>query len=108
VTTPLHICNSEDISDNRCFEFTFRGKPCFLVRHDGCVFGYINACPHLNIELNWQENAFLDTDNALIQCATHGALFMIDNGDCVSGPCAGQSLSALTVTEKDNKIFVSQ
>ncbi len=102
-----YICESDTLDNNNCFEFTLHDKRCFIVRHDSGIFGYINACPHLNIELNWQENVFLDSDHALIQCATHGALFTIDNGDCVSGPCAGQSLTPLNITEENNKIFAS-
>ncbi|WP_373081058.1 Rieske (2Fe-2S) protein, partial [Zhongshania sp.] len=53
------------------------------------------SCPHLGIELNWQENQFLDYDDSLIQCSTHGALFIIENGHCVAGPCMGKELEAV-------------
>ena len=31
----------------------------------------------------------------MIQCANHGALFVIENGECVAGPCSGEALVAL-------------
>ena len=31
----------------------------------------------------------------MIQCANHGALFVIENGECVAGPCNGKALIAL-------------
>jgi nitrite reductase/ring-hydroxylating ferredoxin subunit len=62
------------------------------------VFGYVNSCPHLGTPLNWAGDTFISEDSGLIICATHGALFEIEDGACVSGPCAGQSLEAAPVT----------
>jgi nitrite reductase/ring-hydroxylating ferredoxin subunit len=45
-------------------------------------------CPHLGIPLNWAPERFLDLDGTLIQCSSHGALFQIDSGECIAGPCA--------------------
>ena len=66
----------------------------FLVRHGGRVLAYVDSCPHTGAPLNWEPDRFLDIDQRYIQCATHGALFRIDDGLCVQGPCAGQSLAA--------------
>ncbi len=43
---------------------------------------------------------------SLIQCATHGALFLIESGECVAGPCAGQFLAALDSREDEQGIWV--
>ncbi len=63
----------------------------FAVRRDGIAYFYINRCPHRGIPLEWQPDKFLDQSASLIQCATHGALFLIESGECVAGPCAGQA-----------------
>jgi nitrite reductase/ring-hydroxylating ferredoxin subunit len=42
----------------------------------------------------------------MIQCATHGALFLIESGECVAGPCAGQSLQALACREDAEGIWL--
>ena len=34
----------------------------------------------------------------MILCATHGALFRIEDGHCLSGPCVGESLTPLPVS----------
>ncbi len=65
----------------------------FVVRRGDEVFGYRNHCPHTGAPLDWAPDDFLDADGKFIQCAMHGALFNVDNGYCVLGPCAGQSLS---------------
>ena len=82
------------------------GDKLFAVRKDGQVFAYRNRCPHRGIPLEWLPDQFLDHSASLIQCATHGALFLIDSGECVAGPCAGQALEALACTENHDGIWV--
>jgi len=64
------------------------------------------VCPHRGVPLEWQPDQFLDPSASLIQCATHGALFLIESGECVAGPCAGQFLTALDSREDEQGIWV--
>ncbi len=95
------LCRLDDIEDGQAKGFSFGEGPdareIFVVREDGQVFGYVNSCPHLGTPLNWDGDRFISDDSGLILCATHGALFEIEDGDCVSGPCAGQALEAVAV-----------
>ena len=59
----------------------------FVVRNDKGLFCYIDHCPHLGSPLSWQADEYLDEKGKHIICATHAALFVIDSGHCVSGPC---------------------
>jgi nitrite reductase/ring-hydroxylating ferredoxin subunit len=79
----------------------------FAVKKDGEIYLYRNKCPHLGIELNWQEDKFLDMDGALIQCSTHGALFLIEDGECVSGPCLGERLESMPFDIIEGNIILS-
>lgn len=88
----ITLCHSDDIPDPGARGFDIAGHSVFAVKRDGEVFVYRNSCPHLGIELQWLEDQFLDMDGALIQCSTHGALFTIDTGLCVAGPCRGRAL----------------
>lgn len=67
------------------------------IRFGTKVYCYLNRCPHTGVNLDWVADQFLDNSGEYVQCATHGALFRIDDGFCVSGPCAGQALTALKV-----------
>ncbi|MGH8352816.1 MAG: Rieske (2Fe-2S) protein, partial [Pseudomonas sp.] len=87
--------------------FRFEGLNLFAVRKAGQVYAFENRCPHRGIALEWQPDQFLDPSASLIQCATHGALFLIDSGECVAGPCAGQALSALSCREDESGIWVA-
>ena len=80
----------------------------FLVRQDRRIRAYLNNCPHLSIPLNWQPDEFLSLEGTHIQCSTHGALFTMEEGHCIAGPCTGQSLTPLTIEQQDDGKIVLQ
>jgi nitrite reductase/ring-hydroxylating ferredoxin subunit len=49
---------------------------------------------------------FLNLDKDYIQCATHAALFRIEDGRCVAGPCRGDVLNALPLAVDKGEIFL--
>lgn len=100
------LCSREDLEENGSRGFEVNGVALFAVRKRGAVFVYRNRCPHVGLPLNWLPNQFLDLDRELIQCTSHGALFRIDNGQCVAGPCPGQSLRAISHREVDGEIHI--
>ena len=72
-----------------------------VVRTACGLYGYRNRCPHTGAPMEWEPDQFLDYTGTLIQCGIHGALFRIEDGYCVSGPCARQSLQRIPVTERE-------
>lgn len=79
----------------------------FLVARDGTVRAYVNSCPHTGAPLNWLPDQFLSVDGRHIQCANHLALFRIDDGRCVHGPCAGQGLTPVAIEVREGKVWVA-
>ena len=96
------LCKTTDIEDpgSKSFEVKIKRKTqsIFVVHKNGEFFAYYNQCPHTGASLEWQQDQFLDLDKALIQCATHDALFIIDSGECIAGPCVGDTLQSLPIT----------
>jgi len=86
------LCRTEDLAENQAKGFELGNDSVFAIKRDGQIYVYRNSCPHRGVELNWLEDQFLDSDDALIQCATHGALFVVETGECIFGPCRGQYL----------------
>lgn len=76
-----------------------------LVRRGDRVFAYINHCPHAGSPLDWVPGEFLSLDKTHIQCSTHHALFEIDSGECVQGPCTGEKLKPVEVELVDGEVF---
>jgi len=100
------LCAPNELAEGQSRGFVIENEKLFAVRKDGRVFAYRNRCPHKGISLEWLPDQFLDPSASLIQCATHGALFLIDSGECVAGPCAGQSLHALACKENHEGIWI--
>lgn len=104
------ICSLENLSDPGSYGFSLNsgGKQVdgFIVRRDGEFFAYRNSCPHTGSPLDWVEHQFLDIEGALIQCAVHDARFLIDTGECVFGPCPGESLESLSIKIDENYVYL--
>ena len=50
--------------------------------------------------------SFSTPSASLIQCARHGALFLIESGECVAGPCEGEALHAIDCREDGEGIWI--
>ncbi|MEM7442889.1 MAG: Rieske (2Fe-2S) protein [Pseudomonadota bacterium] len=98
---PARLCRLAEIEDGQAKGFVVRlnsGDLDILVARRGRdIFAYVNSCPHAGSPLNWRPDRFMSLDGKLLQCATHGARFRVEDGLCVAGPCTGQSLTKLAV-----------
>lgn len=103
----IYLCALDELTNYYSKGFTLNEQAIFVVRQNHKVYAYRNRCPHLGIQLEWQADRFLDIEGELIQCSTHGALFTIQEGFCVSGPCSGQSLQAVDVDIRGDEVWVN-
>lgn len=78
----------------------------FAVRHGGAVRAFVNRCPHLGTELDWNPGEFFDVTGLYLVCSTHGAIFEPGTGFCVAGPCHGASLEPLQVREEGGQVLL--
>ncbi len=76
----------------------------FVVRTGDAVHGYVDRCAHMGLPLAQALDRYLTEDGMLIQCSWHGALYRIEDGICVGGPCAGARLQPWPVTVVDGMI----
>lgn len=103
-----YLCPSATLKEGHSRAFTLDGTQMFGVRRNGTVYLYRNSCPHRGISLNWDQDQFLDASGTLIQCAHHGAQFIIDSGECITGPCAGEWLEALGCHEDSQGVWLTE
>ena len=106
------ICSSDALAVGGLgvrFEVTDESDtwPAFVVRHAQGLAAYINRCAHLALELDWDRGLFFDVDQRHLICATHGALYTADTGECVGGPCNGSGLQVLQVVETEGTVYLS-
>ena len=104
------ICASEALlNSGRAvrFEVEYFGEkaPAFVVRLDGRVYGYLNRCGHMPMELDWREGEVFDSDGRSLICSTHGAVYAADSGRCLGGPCGGAPLVRLRVEERAGQVY---
>ncbi|MFZ9993401.1 MAG: Rieske (2Fe-2S) protein [Steroidobacteraceae bacterium] len=76
--------------------------------HSGDIRAFVNRCPHAGHRLELREHDFLSSDRQWIQCRSHGALFDLDQGRCVAGPCPGRQLTQLPVQILDKTIRIAR
>ena len=76
-----------------------------ILHRDGDVVrAWVNVCPHAGRRLDWAPGQFLKSREGLLVCAVHGASFELIDGECVAGPCRGQSLQRVEVVVRDGQV----
>jgi len=105
------LCRLEDLPDPGARNFVlqigerrFHG---FVVRRGQIVHGYVDRCPHMGLPLAQQLDRYLTPDSSLIACSWHGALFRLDDGDCLGGPCAGAALTPWPVSVQARQVVTA-
>ena len=91
----ISLISIDEIDEGNSKGIDYENAYLFAIKKNDQIHLYWNRCPHLGTPLEWQENNFLDEDGELIKCSTHGALFNIDDGLCLIGPCKGKNLQKI-------------
>ena len=105
VTPLFHI---SELTENSAKGLELNQRKLFAVCSQGKVYLYENRCPHKGVPLEWLPDTFLDTEKQFIQCSTHGALFTIDQGLCIAGPCAGASLTPIACEIIEDQVCIRE
>jgi nitrite reductase/ring-hydroxylating ferredoxin subunit len=90
----IPLCNTANLidgSDAVPFDVVYAGQTCraFAVRFEGQPHAYLNRCTHVAMELDWQPDRVFDASGQWLVCASHGAEYKPDTGECAGGPCRG-------------------
>lgn len=104
------LCRLDEIADPGAKGFSFQdGETLFMgfvVRRGDAVWGWRDRCPHVGSPLTLGDDRYLTRGGDHILCSTHGALFRIEDGLCLGGPCVGRSLAPWPVAVEDGAIVV--
>ncbi|HEY5070914.1 MAG TPA: Rieske (2Fe-2S) protein [Caulobacteraceae bacterium] len=105
----VRLCALTDLPDPGAKGFVFRSGErlftAFVVRRGRSAFGYLDRCPHAGMPLAPFGDRYLTREADLIFCASHGALFRLEDGHCVGGPCAGRALTPWPVAVRDGEVL---
>ena len=102
------LCASEALQEGANavpFDVVYAGHACrsFAIRFEGQVHAYLNRCTHVAMEMDYQPNRFFDMTGNWLMCATHGAMYSPQTGQCRTGPCRG-GLVSIALTEADGVV----
>jgi nitrite reductase/ring-hydroxylating ferredoxin subunit len=106
---PIALCASADLQDGGQavpFDLSYGGQTCraFAIRYRGQVHAYLNRCTHVAMEMDWQPDRFFDDTGQWLLCASHGAAYRPDSGQCAGGPCKG-GLIRIDLSEAQGVVF---
>lgn len=106
----IFLCASDEVAERgRGVRFAVlaggRATTGFVVRFNGTAFAYLNRCAHVPIELDWNHGEFFESSGLYLMCAMHGAIYAPETGRCQGGPCRGNKLRSIAVTEIEQQLF---
>lgn len=91
---------------NSSTSVTVDGRQFLLLRKGSELLLYENRCPHTGETLDPMGGSLLDAGGELITCQRHGAQFLCSSGECVAGPCLGESLTPVSFTAVGGQIYL--
>jgi nitrite reductase/ring-hydroxylating ferredoxin subunit len=106
--TRVVVGRAEEIAPGTTKKFLFvqRGQEIegFVLHRNGEFHAYLNRCRHVPMTMDWVENQFFTEDGEYIMCATHGACYVPETGECVEGPPFGKFLIRVPLEFHDGEI----
>lgn len=102
------LCESAELQEGGlavAFDVVYAGQTCrgFAIRYEEQVHAYLNRCTHVAMEMDYQEGRFFDDTGSWLLCASHGAAYAPDTGECAGGPCQG-GLVKIAMSESDGVV----
>lgn len=105
----MRLCAADEVAEGQAIECSDprdeAGGTLIVLRCNGQVQAYLNVCPHAGRPLNWAPGRFLYAHGQLV-CAAHGASFRPEDGQCIGGPCRGDSLRRVPVVELGGTVAI--
>jgi nitrite reductase/ring-hydroxylating ferredoxin subunit len=108
----VFLCRRDDLPEGGSLAVTAmvaEGAPAetvLLARREGEVHAWLDRCPHTGLSLRWDPRPFVTGNGRFLECASHRALFRVEDGVCVRGPCKGEGLTARPVESRDGAVWL--
>lgn len=106
------LCHVDDVAEGQARGFgPLEGskRKVIVLRRNGVLHAWLDACPHYSTgtPMAWKTDAYLNGERTHLTCHSHNALFEMDTGECILGPCLGQSLTRIEIAVgEEGGVFV--
>lgn len=95
---PAEALGTDPIAVTLADEPDGRPRHALVLRDErGQLRAYLNRCRHLPIPIDGGSRRYLSDDRRHLLCRTHGALYRLDDGMCIEGPCQGKALDEVVL-----------
>lgn len=105
----IQIEGALELANNRALQFSFQkggvSSSAFLIRRENDFYAYINKCAHIPVPLDYGDGEFYDDRVDAIVCKLHGACFKVDSGYCFAGPCMGEFLDSIEISQDEQGVY---
>ncbi|MDB4837782.1 Rieske 2Fe-2S domain-containing protein [Marinomonas sp.] len=91
------IPDAKTLSEGKAINIQVADLGFLITKQKGQIIAYKYLCPHQNKHLNGSEETSLDDAGDYAKCSHHGALFSLQDGRCITGPCQGSFLTKATL-----------
>jgi nitrite reductase/ring-hydroxylating ferredoxin subunit len=98
----------EELPEDSAIRFLLADCDLIVIHRKGRLYGYRNECPHMNLPLSNRSKGIFDKDQGHLVCIQHAAVFDIENGRCVKGPCLGMELESVNIETNNGKLFLKE
>lgn len=106
------LCRVDEVADPGTKGFSFRQDEALfhglVLRQGDGIRGFVDSCPHAGWRLAGIGDNHLTKDGRFLLCSGHGALFRLEDAECVSGPCFGDRLEDWPVRIEDGVVVTDE
>ena len=101
------VCPLETVKDGDATCLEVDGFPLIILRRQGRLSAFVNACPHQYLPLNHKSDRLLSADGTKLRCSNHSAGFDAATGEGVDGLGLGACLDPVPVRISRDQIVIS-
>ncbi|QIC69499.1 Rieske (2Fe-2S) protein [Acinetobacter indicus] len=100
------IAELEDVATKKVAHPLQKNLDLVLIKNQQDYYAYHNICPHFSVQLDNAKGQFFTYNQRWIMCAHHSAMFEIETGLCVDGPCKSRQLTAEPIVLENGGIYL--
>ena len=100
------LCERSALPSEGACAFQVDGRDIIVISTAEGPRAFLNVCPHQGRSLDFAPGEFLFSSSGQLICPHHGACFDPASGECIDGPCKGDRLTPLNVTERDGALWL--
>jgi nitrite reductase/ring-hydroxylating ferredoxin subunit len=100
------IAETEKFAANGSYAVAIDGRSLLVIKHGDEYRAFENRCPHTGDTLDPMGGSVASEDGLLLECQRHAAQFIATTGECVGGPCLGESLTPVPVLVSQGALYL--